>query len=382
MPQELLRLILAQVFLHAAMTGLRMSGPLLVLYLGLGEIWVGVLVALFSVTQVFLSLPAGRVVDRMGLRTPMHISFVLASLGCLAAFIWPILPVLGLAALLCGAATGLTIIALQRHVGQMATNPEQLRNYFSWLSLGPAFSNFLGPVFAGALIDGFGHRWAFLGLAFLPLISAWLIHPVASRPVVTAQSHSRPRSWDLLRHAPLRRLLLINWLLATCWDVHTFMVPVLGHERGLSASAIGAILGGFALTAAVIRLILPWVGRAWREWQLIAVAMLSSCVLLFIYPFMSQALSMGLLSAGLGIFLGMVQPMVVSMLHHISPEHRRGEALGLRLMAINASSAVMPMLMGVLGGALGVFGVFWSVSALVGLGARQCWHFKRLPQPE
>jgi sugar phosphate permease len=160
------------------------------------------------------------------------------------------------------------------------------------------------------------------------------------------------------------------------------MVPVLGHERGLSASAIGAILGGFALTAAVIRLILPWVGRAWREWQLIAVAMLSSCVLLFIYPFMSQALSMGLLSAGLGIFLGMVQPMVVSMLHHISPEHRRGEALGLRLMAINASSAVMPMLMGVLGGALGVFGVFWSVSALVGLGARQCWHFKRLPQPE
>ena len=382
MPQELLRLILAQVFLHSAMTGLRMSGPLLVLHLGLGEVWVGVLVALFAVTQVFLSLPAGRLVDRLGLRTPMHISFTLSSVACLVAFIWPNLAVLSVAALLCGAATGLTIIALQRHVGQMAQSPDQLRDFFSWLSLGPAFSNFMGPLFAGALIDGFGHRWAFLGLAFLPLISAWLIHPVAARPTPQGSVASRPHSWDLLQLAPLRRLLLINWLLATCWDVHTFMIPVLGHDRGLSASAIGAILGGFALTAAGIRLILPWVGRSWREWQLIAVAMVCSCVLLFIYPFMSQALSMGLLSAGLGIFLGMVQPMVVSMLHQISPENRRGEALGLRLMAINASSAVMPMLMGLLGGALGVFGVFWSVSALVGFGARQCWYFKRLPPSE
>ena len=38
-------------------------------------------------------------------------------------------------------------------------------------------------------------------------------------------------------------MLLVNWLLASCWDVHTFVLPILGHERGLSASVIGAILG-------------------------------------------------------------------------------------------------------------------------------------------
>ena len=376
MPPELLRLILAQVFLHAAMTGLRMSGPLLVLHLGLGEVWVGVLVALFAVTQVFLSLPFGRLVDRLGLRVPMQISFALASLGCGLAFIWPNLWMLCVAALACGAATGLTIIALQKHVGQMATNPEELRNYFSWLSLGPAFSNFLGPVFAGGLIDALDHRWAFLGLACLPLISAWLVRAIPSKPGNVVPRGERQRSWDLLRHAPLRRLLLINWFLATCWDVHTFMVPVLGHERGLSASAIGTILGGFALTAAGIRLLLPWIARSWREWQLMATAMVFTCALFFVYPLMSQALTMGLLSACLGVFLGMVQPMVVSLLHQLAPENRQGEALGLRLMAINASSAVMPMLMGVLGGTLGVYGVFWTASALVGLGARQCWYFK------
>src|SRR5260221_9461369 len=52
--------------------------------------------------------------------------------------------------------------------------------------------------------------------------------------------------------------------------------------------------------------------------------------------FMDSALTMGVCSVLLGFSLGSVQPMVMSMLHQITPEHRHGEALGLRLMAINA----------------------------------------------
>jgi hypothetical protein len=65
-----------------------------------------------------------------------------------------------------------------------------------------------------------------------------------------------------------------------------------------------------------------------------------------------------------------VQPMIMSTLHQITPEERHGEALGLRLMAINGSSVVMPMLFGVAGAAIGVAGLFWVTGACVGLGAR------------
>lgn len=58
--------------------------------------------------------------------------------------------------------------------------------------------------------------------------------------------------------------------------------------------------------------------------------------------------------------------MVMSLLHQITPEHRHGEALGLRLMAINASSVLMPMLFGTAGAVIGVAGVFWVVGATVG----------------
>ena len=50
-------------------------------------------------------------------------------------------------------------------------------------------------------------------------------------------------AWDLLDSPGLKRLLLVNWLLSMCWDVHSFAVPILGHERGYSASTIGLVLG-------------------------------------------------------------------------------------------------------------------------------------------
>jgi dipeptide/tripeptide permease len=68
--------------------------------------------------------------------------------------------------------------------------------------------------------------------------------------------------------------------------------------------------------------------------------------------------------------------MVMSMLHQITPEARHGEALGLRLMAINASSVLMPMLFGTMGAVIGIAGVFWTVGAVVGAGSRAAWLLK------
>jgi MFS family permease len=82
---------------------------------------------------------------------------------------------------------------------------------------------------------------------------------------------------------------------------------------------------------------------------------------------------MGVCSATLGLVLGTVQPMIMSTLHQITPSHRHGEALGLRLMSLNGSSVVMPMLFGTLGAVVGVSVVFWSVALLVGSGSRIAW---------
>jgi MFS family permease len=382
---DLARLIAGQMFLHACMAGTRMAIPLLALKQGFSPVAVGALLALFALAPMFLALPAGRYSDRRGLQKLMLLSVVVAALGVLLSAIWPIFPVMCLSALAAGGATGMAVIALQRHVGRMAKDAEALKVAFSWLSLGPAVSNFVGPVLAGLLIDFagpvaadvVGFRWAFLLMALFPLFTWLWIRHVPELPLSPELANEAPRrALDLLAEPLMRRLLGVNWLLSSCWDVHTFVVPVLGHERGYSASVVGGILGAFALAAAFIRVCLPFISRHVKEHQIISVAMLCTAALFSVYPLMPTAGSMLVCSVLLGLVLGTVQPMIMSTLHQITPPHRQGEALGLRLMSINASSVLMPMVFGAAGAVAGVAPVFWVIGAAVGMGSRAAWHLR------
>ena len=382
---ELLRVIGAQVCLHATMAGMRLATPLLALQQGYSAAAVGVLIALFALTQVFLALPAGRFADRHGFKRPLLLSVVAASAGAGLALAFPIFPVMCIAALLTGGATGATVIALQRHVGRSATHPAQLKRVFSWLAIAPAAANFVGPFLAGMLIDHAGRtpadllafRVSFAVLAMLPIV-CWMLARGAREPERTAPVAGAvpTRAWDLLREPMFRRLLFVNWLQSSSWDVHAFVLPVLGHDRGISASVIGSILGAFAIAAAAIRVLLPLIASRASERSVILSSTLVTAAMFAVYPLLDSAWAMGLCSVVLGFALGAVQPMVMSMLHQITPHARHGEALGLRLMTINASSVAMPMLFGSLGALIGIGGVFWVVGGILAVGARATWGLK------
>ena len=377
--RQLLRLIVAQVCLHATMAGMRLAAPLLALQQGYSAAAVGVLIALFSLTQVFLALPAGRFADRHGLKRPIAWSVLAAVGGAALTVVWPSFAMLCVAALLTGGATGATVIALQRHVGRAASDIGQLKRVFSWLAIAPAAANFLGPFAAGLLIDHAGHapadplafRVCFGVLALLPLACWWLVRRAQETRVGEPPAPaSGQRAWDLLREPLFRRLLFVNWLQSSSWDVHAFVLPVLGHERGMSAAVIGTLLGAFAIAAALVRMVLPLLAARTTERQVILCSTIVTALMFSVYPLLRSPWAMGLCSVVLGFALGAVQPMIMSMLHQMTPAHRQGEALGLRLMTINASSVAMPMLFGSLGALVGIGSVFWVVGAVLVLGAR------------
>ena len=376
---ELLRLVLAQICIHATMAGLRLATPLLALKEGYQAGAVGSLVALFALSQVFLSVPAGKFADRHGLRLPLLLSVVAAAVPLVVAGIFPTMPVLCVGALLTGAAAGNTIITLQRHIGRAARTPLERTKFFSWLAIAPAAANFVGPFGAGLLIDYAGHeaadelafRICFAVLACLPVVAWLLVMRARELPLDPPRpAGDKTHAWDLLREPSFRRILFVNWLQSMSWDVHAFIVPLLGHERGFSASAIGGILGAFAISAAGIRVFLPLIARRVTEVQLIGAATLTTAALFAVYPFAQAAWQMMACAMCLGVSLGCVQPMLMSLMHQSTPPSRQGEALGLRMMAINASSVVMPMIAGSLGSLIGAGAVFWVVSAIVGSGTR------------
>lgn len=378
--RSVFRLVATQVCLHSAMAGFRMGAPLMALKQGYSPLAVGGLLALFAVSQVFLALPAGRLADRHGLHVPMRLAVLIASLGLGLSVLWPFFWVLCVSALMVGGASGLAVIALQRHAGRLAHGPTELREVFSWLAIGPSLSNFLGPLLVGVLIDGVSFQAAFLAMATLPWLAWWLVRQVDRMPTIPSPDQAlAPSSWAMFREPAFRRLMLINWVLSSCWDVHTFLVPVIGHERGLSATVIGAILGSFAVAATLIRLVMPWMASRLQEGRVVGSAMIATSVLFVLYPMAHSAWLMAGLSVLLGFALGSVQPMIMSTLHQITPHAQHGQALALRSMAINASSVLMPLLFGTVGAWVGVGVVFWAVAGVVGGGAPVAFSIRTAP---
>jgi MFS family permease len=375
-------LVAGQLGMHSAMAGLRMAAPLQLLREGQSAWTVGLLLSLFALAPVLCALPAGRLADRLGYHRPVYLAVGVAATGCLLAlastFAWGALH-LGLlcgAAMATGAGANLGMLTIQRTAGLTASDSTQRVRVFSWLGVAPSFSNVIGPVATGLMIDAYGFRAAFALLLLMPLstlVSARLVPHLA--PPGGASRGPHHTAWDLLASPGLKRLLVVNWLLSMCWDVHTFAVPVLGHERGFTASTIGLILGSFTLSVTGIRLFIPWMAHRLSEIIVLRAAMLGTAVVFALYPLAPNAWAMGGLALLLGVTLGSVQPMVMSMLYHLTPDHRHGEALAFRSMALNMSSTAMPLIFGATGTLVGAAVLFWAIGGAVGAGS---WVARRL----
>jgi MFS family permease len=369
----LVAIIVGQVCLHACMAGVRVAAPLQALQAGHSAWAVGVLMALFAAGPIAFALPAGRLADSHGYHRPLYLAVALGVSGGLAACVSQHYLALCLAALLTGTGANVGLITIQRSAGRLANNATERMRVFSWVGLAPALANVVGSISAGLLIDHAGFRAAFAVLMLMPLAAlAWarfVERGDARAP--SASSSPRRAAWSLLQSAQLRRLLLVNWLLSASWDMHGFVLPVLGHERGMSASAIGTILGLFAAAVAAVRLLVPLLAHRLREREVLIGAMLCTAAVLALYPLMHAVWLMATCAVLLGLALGSVQPIIMSTLHQITQHERHGEAIALRSMTINFASTAMPLLFGVGGAALGAGALFWVMAAAVGAGSLQ-----------
>jgi MFS family permease len=376
-PGLLAALIIGQLGVHSSMAGFRMAAPLQALGEGASTGTVGVVLALFAVAPVLLALKAGRMADRYGFHRPMGVAVGMAILGALLAVLSTLfnnalqVVLLATGALLSGAGANFGVLSTQRLAGLAARDAIERVRLFSWLGIAPSFANVVGPVSVGFMIDLAGFRAAYLLVLVMPLATLWAMRRIPPRPgqARPAEGVVQPSFWSLLRAPGLKRLLAINWLLAICWDVHAFSVPIIGHGLQFSASTIGLILGSFTLSVSLVRLAIPWLAHRLQDRPVIIGCMVGSAVLLIAYPWATTPWAMAALSVLLGVTLGSAQPMVMSTLHHLTPPGRHGESLAFRSMFINLSSATMPLAFGVLGVALGASSLFWLVGATVGGGA-------------
>ena len=355
---------------HLCFVGSRMTTTLFALHLGASATTVGALVALFAVVPMFLSVAAGRLIDRLGPRRPVMFGLAVLAMGATLPFLFPSVGILYLSSPLIGTSFMLLHIAMNSVFGAYGT-PEQRAVTFSWLSLGFSISNSIGPLVAGFAIESFGHAGAMLTLAGLPLIGVGLLWQ-RKRPLPRPAHVARERHGGvlgLLRVPALRHTLIASGLLNIGWDIYSFLMPLYGSRIGLAPSTIGTIMSCFALATFVVRAVLTQLVRSLRQWLLIATAMTLAGTTYMLFPLVQSVPLLMALSFILGIGLGASQPVIMAVLYEASPPGRQGEAVGIRTTMLNCSQTFIPLASGAISASLGMTPVFALISLLLLGGA-------------
>ena len=358
--------VLLTTLSHVGFVGSRITVSLSAISQGASPLAIGVLMALYAVIPMLLAVQGGRLVDRVGAFRPIAIAGVFVAAGIVLPFAFPGLPVLFVSSTIAGTAFMMQHIALNHVIGNLGEPADRPVN-FSWFALGYSVSGFLGPLLAGFAIDLAGHHIAFLMLAIPPAAGTALL--LWKRGVPRAQEHkadtSRNRVADLLRNPRLLPVFLFSGLLATGWDMYTFVIPIYGTRIGLSPSTIGIVMSSFALATFVVRLAMPSVARRLNEWTVVCAALVIAGIAYSLFPLVEQVPYLVALSFLLGLGLGCAQPMIMAALYAASPPGRQGEVVGMRTTLMNVSHTFLPLLFGAVGTALGLGPVFLCMSVLL-----------------
>ena len=220
--------------------------------------------------------------------------------------LFPGLATLYITALLIGTSFNFFFITVMGIAGGIGGEVNRVSNY-ALVSLGFSGASFLGPITAGFSIDHLGHLPTFLLLSMftlIPLLLLWFrsgfLPPAGKREVADGKRNA----FDLWRVPVLRNTFIASGIISSAWDLFQFYLPVYGYSIGLSASAIGTVLGVFALATFVIRIVLPRLIKKSREAEILTYAIFVAAFAFVLFPFFKNVYALAAIAFLLGLGCG------------------------------------------------------------------------------
>ena len=360
--------VLLSVLSQIGFSGSRVAVSLHALELSANQFAIGVVIALYSLCPMLLSIAIGKYADRVPPRLPVILG---SAVMTAALFLPPLIPGLAtlcVAAFVLGLAHQVFSIPLEAIVGGIDGDENRARNY-AFITMGWSVANFLGPLIAGFSIDYIGQLQVYLVLAVLtaapiPML-LWrpaLLPRVAARH---ADEGARGSVLELWRIPSVRMTIIATGVVGSAQDLFQFYLPIYGHSIGLSASAIGTILGVVFIAAFIIRGMLPLLVRKFTEATILTTAILIAAAAFTLLPFFVNPYALAAVAFLLGLGVGCAQPMTMSLLYLLAPAGRIAESFGLQKTVRNATHLVVPIVFGSVGAAFGVTAVFLSNTVIL-----------------
>lgn len=384
-------LAIAAVF---SQTAINLARPLIsykVLALGGDAAAVGAVSASFALLPVAFALWLGRISDRASrLKVLLVLGLVLLAASGAALALAGGLVMVAVAAAALGMGHLAFTIAGQSAIAKLAA-PEKIDAGFGWFTAAFAVGQLVGPLLGGLLL-GTGtdvdtadrltavNRALLLSgaVAFLALPTCFVRLTGARQPrgrgagkagTPGPAAGKEPVRSILARPGVKANMLASLSLLATA-DILLAFLPLMGEEAGVPPVVVGALLAVRAAATIFSRLLLPVLLRRWTRDRLVFMSLIGSAVTLSTTPFLlglgwAAALSLALA----GFFLGLGQPLTMTLVSNAVRPESRGSALALRLLGNRIGQVLLPAAAGLAAAPLGPGGAVWASCVVMAVSA-------------
>ncbi|WP_423446994.1 MFS transporter [Kocuria sp. KSNUG] len=376
-------------------TGLNLFRPITsykLLGLGADPVVIGLTTAAYALLPLVTAVWLGRMSDRI----PQLRLLILAGVGflalagvglALANSVWLIFAasaVLGMGHL-CFTIGGQTAIA--RYAAD-----RDLDKGFGWFTAAFSAGQMIGPALGGWIV-GHGSDVAsperlaavneslWIGVLVTVLAApllAFRLGPASQRPSENAipddaaaagpepHADERPDVLRILRAPGVMSNMVASLSLLAMIDILTAFLPLVGEEAGVAPSVVGVLLGVRGLASIASRLLLPLLSGRFSRRALLIASLLASGLALIVPPlFLDSFWWAALFLAVGGFFLGLGQPLTMTLISTAVPGTWRGSALAVRLMGNRLGQVVLPVAAGAVAAPFGPGGAIWLTCALL-----------------
>jgi MFS family permease len=351
-----------------------------VLALGGDSIIVGVTSASYALVPVAAALWLGRVSDRRGsLRGIVIAGTLLLSVGPFVLALSPSLLLVAVASALLGMGQLCFTIAGQAAIARFVP-VSHMDAAFGWFTASFAVGQMVGPLLAGLAMGssqgvpaGVRLADANTGLLIAGIISALAVpfafgtslKPSADRQ--DAAPPPRPESVSaLLGYPTVRTNMVASLALLATTDILVAFLPLLGEDQGVPPVIVGILLAVRAAASIASRLLLPVLLARSSRPALVIASLAGAGTTLALLPFLFHFpwIAGTLLLIG-GFFLGLGQPITMTLVTQAVPPASRGAALALRLLGNRVGQVILPAAAGLLAAPVGASGALWMSCAVL-----------------
>ncbi len=319
---------------------------------------VGLVAAAYAFVALFLAIPGGRAIDRLGTKRVLYVSLAaMTALGVAYAAASTILQLLVLQVV-----NGVVELFVWLAIQTLATGAgrgDTLARHLSLFSFMWGLGIAVGPAVGGLVYDRFG--WSALALTYAGTAALMLLAAILApdRPGLRARGGRLGRdAWQTARTPAIRTTLLSSFVVMYVISIKSTFYPLALQERGVSVPVIGLLLSIMGIASLAVRPALPLLTRRLGAGTVMVIGTVVGVVGISLTPWLLHPALLVAAALVTGAGYGSNPPVVMQLLTEHSSDADRGLVMGLRATAGRLSQVVQPLAFGGLAALAGMAAAF------------------------